>query len=82
MIGTRSAKVTLSQSANYKIRVRGLLNAEWSTRYEGLTMKTDLESGETTLVGLIQDQAALHGILRTLYDFGLPLLCVCKLEHD
>jgi len=31
---------------------------------------------ETVLIGDFQDQAALTGVLNTLYDLGLPLLSV------
>lgn len=31
---------------------------------------------ETVLSGMFQDQAALAGVLNTLYDLGLPLLSV------
>ncbi len=31
---------------------------------------------ETVLTGEFQDQAALTGVLNTLYDLGLPLLSV------
>ncbi len=30
----------------------------------------------TRLTGTVVDQAALHGLLRKLYDLGLPLLSV------
>jgi hypothetical protein len=38
-----------------------------------LTTRAD---GTTLIEGLVVDQAALHGLLRTLGDLGLPLLSV------
>jgi hypothetical protein len=34
----------------------------------------------TLLAGPVADQAALHGLLRTLRDIGLPLLSVTRVE--
>jgi hypothetical protein len=42
-----------------------------------LTTRAD---GTTLIEGPVVDQAALHGLLRTLRDIGLPLLSVTHLE--
>lgn len=57
----------------YEIRVRGHLGAHWSAWFDGLTL-TRAEDGTTVLRGPIADQSALHGVLRTLRDTGLPLI--------
>jgi hypothetical protein len=36
----------------------------------------------TTLTGKMSDQAALMGLLNSLYNIGLPLLSVAHLETD
>jgi hypothetical protein len=36
-------------------------------------------NGETTIEGLIPDQAALFGLLNWLYDLGIPLVSVNRL---
>jgi len=36
----------------------------------------------TTLTGTVADQAALMGLLQTLYNLGFPLLRVNVLEDD
>jgi hypothetical protein len=65
--------------ATYKIKVQGKLNKNWSESLGGMTINTELISEKqfvTTLTGLIQDQAALSGILNTLYEMHLPVISV------
>ncbi len=59
----------------YEIRVRGHLDPRRLSWFENLTV-SQCPNGETVLVGLIPDQAALHGLLCWLYDIGMPLLSV------
>ena len=63
----------------YRIRVRGQLDSSWSERLGGMTMTTTggMDTDETTMLeGQLLDQAALTGILNTLYDMQLPLVSV------
>jgi hypothetical protein len=66
--------------AIYRIEIRGLLDDSWSARLGGLSITSvqDLEYGDqiTTLEGSVPDQAALLGILNTLYNLKLPLIAV------
>ena len=39
-------------------------------------------SSVTKLTGKVVDQAALHGLLRKLYDLGLSLLSTKRIELD
>jgi hypothetical protein len=66
------------EPATYAIRVRGTLDAGWSERLGGLRITADMERIEpvTELIGQLPDQAALMGVLTSLYDLGLPLLSV------
>lgn len=57
----------------YAIRVKGHLDPERSSCFDGLTI-TPTTDGETILSGPIVDQAALHGVLGKIRDLGLPLL--------
>ena len=65
--------------ATYQIRVQGVLTQDWSDRLGGMAINAagqDSEAPVTTLSGRLLDQAALCGILNTLYDMRLPLLSV------
>jgi hypothetical protein len=65
--------------ATYRIRVKGHLEESWPDRLGGMTIEvTEQAEGvrEITLVGWLADQAALFGVLNTLYGLHLPLLSV------
>ena len=70
----------LYTSAKYRIRVRGHLDPTCSDWLGGMTITTTGEGDEapvTTLVGRLLDQAALMGVLDTLYNYyHCPLLSV------
>lgn len=73
----------LHGSARYRIVVQGRLEAAWLEQIDGLRWRSD--SGppvQTTLWGCLRDQAALHGLLRTLYNLGLPLVAVALLHLE
>jgi hypothetical protein len=58
----------------YRIRVKGVLRADWSQWFAGLQL-CSTKDGETTLSGCL-DQAALHGVLARIRDLGLELVAV------
>jgi hypothetical protein len=70
-----------AEPARYRVRVQGELEPRWSAWFEGLEVTSD-EAGQTTIAGLVTDQAALHGLLTKIRDLGLPLLEVCYLDPD
>jgi hypothetical protein len=65
----------------YEIRVRGHLESRWAAWFDGMTLTHDSD-GTTTISGPVVDQAALHGLLRTLRDTGLPLVSLSPVEPD
>jgi hypothetical protein len=70
--------LTLFEPATYSIRVQGALDANWSGRLGGLRILV-VRAGDqavTELSGQLADQAALVGVLTSLYDLGMPLLSV------
>ena len=73
-------KLTLDHSATYRIRVQGTLDQQSSDYLQGMTISTEQDESRqpvTTLTGQLVDQAALLGVLNTLYDFyHVPLLSV------
>lgn len=71
--------LNLSTPATYRIRVQGHIENDWADRFGGmsLTRENTAEKLEiTVLQGNLPDQAALSGVLNTLYDLHLPLLNV------
>jgi hypothetical protein len=74
---------TMESPATYRILVSGRLDADWSDRVGGMTVTTTggRDSPETTtLEGRLPDQAALTGVMNTLYEQHLPVLSVDCLE--
>ena len=62
------------RTAVYKIRVTGMLDQTWSDWFDGITINR--QGDETIMVGPVEDQAALLGILTKISDLGLTLLLV------
>lgn len=57
----------------YEIRVEGHITDRWSDWFEGLAIHND-SNGETTLSGLLSDQAALFGVLTKIHALNLTLI--------
>ncbi len=72
-------QLTFDSPAMYEIRVLGSLAAAWSDRLEGMSISVAPQPAEpavTVLTGALLDQAALAGVLTTLYELHLPVLFV------
>jgi hypothetical protein len=68
--------------ANYRVRVLGLMDKRRSEVLCGMGISSTRRQGGsivTTLTGELIDQAALMGVLNSLYDMGYPLLKVERL---
>ena len=68
---------TFDRPGIYRIRVQGFLDESWSERLGGMSITTRYRGDPkqvTTLVGIMVDQAALAGVLNTLYELHLTLL--------
>jgi hypothetical protein len=65
----------------YEIRVGGHLASRWGAWFDGMTL-TRHDDGTTVIDGTVTDQAALHGLLRTLRDLGMPLVSVTRTAPD
>ena len=75
---------TFDKPGNYRIRVQGYLDESWSERLAGMYITINRrEDARTlaTLVGTLEDQAELAGVLNTLYEMHLPLLSVEYLDE-
>ena len=58
----------------YEIKVKGRLGKMWADWFDDFEIK--LLDEETLLTGMVEDQAALHGILNKVRDIGLTLVSV------
>ena len=72
-------KTDLNQPVVYQIRLQGHLGREWTEWFGGLTITLE-DNGDTLIVGLVVDQAALHGLLKKVRDLGMPLVSVSPVE--
>lgn len=78
-----SHKLTMYETAVYRIRFQGALDESWKQYLDwGWSIQCDDDSvpESMTLTGTVRDQAALIGLLSSLYDVGLPLLEVEYLD--
>jgi hypothetical protein len=65
----------------YQIRIKGHLGHQWTDWFGGLAITLE-DNGDTLLTGPVVDQAALHGLLRTVRDLGIPLVSVRSIQQD
>ncbi len=62
----------------YEIRVEGHLTDRWFDWFEERAIHNE-PNGETTLTGLVSDQAALFGVLNKIQALNLTLISVVRL---
>jgi hypothetical protein len=77
--------IPFDRPAAYQINVQGMIDPDWSDRLAGMTMSLIREEARppvTTLKGELSDQAALAGVLNTLYELHLPILSVLCLSYQ
>ena len=67
-----------AESGVYEIRFKGHLPDRWAAGFADLILTRE-EDGVTLFTGPVVDQAALHGLLRKLRDFGMPLISVNRI---
>lgn len=61
-----------TQEEIYEIRISGKLDQDWSDWFDNFQMT--YKGDETILIGAVQDQAALFGLLTKLNNLGLHLI--------
>jgi hypothetical protein len=67
------------EPATYRICIMGMLNENWSDYCAGMKIEHDIVLNQypvTILTGILVDQAALNGVINTLYGLGCPLIVV------
>jgi hypothetical protein len=72
------APIARDEPVSYQIQVQGNLSQTWADHLGSMKVSVSGEREEavSTLVGRVKDQAALMGLLNSLYDFGFSLLSV------
>jgi hypothetical protein len=76
-------KLSLDQRVTYQIKVPGAIDSgwfDWEDEIKITVSNDDEGSPLSTLTGNF-DQAGLHGFLRRLYAFGLPIILVNYVSH-
>jgi hypothetical protein len=76
---------SMQGAATYRIRVRGYLDECWAECMGGMLIVGYRGSGnslETILQGELADQAALTGVLNTLYQLHLPVVSARFVAND
>ena len=79
------SEFSFRKPAVYKIEVQGELNGSFAERLGGMQINVIRSPGSkpvSVLVGQINDQAALSGILTTLYDFQFTIISVIMLKEN
>jgi hypothetical protein len=71
----------LDDPCTYEICVEGQLTDRWSDWFEGLSIHSSA-NGETTLRGLLADQAALFGVLHKIQALNLAVISVKRLRPE
>jgi hypothetical protein len=61
-------------------RVEGHLDLHWSAWFDDLQVEHQ-DDGTTTLAGVVQDQAQLHGLLAKIRDLGVTLVQLDVVEE-
>ena len=69
----------LDQPMVYQIRIEGHLGPKWTDWFGGLTIALE-DNGDTLLTCPVEDQAALHGLLRKVRDLGMPLISTIRVD--
>ena len=63
----------------YEIQVKGYLDARWNELFDGMSIAW--QDNVTTISGEVADQAALHGLLARVRDYGLVLISIQSSNH-
>ena len=64
--------IILDKCSVYRITIKGVVSESWVDRLGGMRI-TASDAAQTTLEGWLPDQAALKGVLDTLYGLHIPL---------
>jgi hypothetical protein len=86
MVNTQhTMAIPFDRPATYQINVQGKVDPKWSDRMAGMEIRNSSEQTNpavTTLDGELSDQAALLGVLNSLYELHLPIISVVLLPKQ
>jgi hypothetical protein len=68
------------ERAWYIIRVRGIMDPDWSTWFPGFNVAHDV-TGDTVLSGEVVDRAAFYGVISRARDLGLMVISIERRDH-
>jgi hypothetical protein len=80
----RASRLTLDHPVVYQIKVPGAIDfsgTDWAGEMSTSVQNERGNAPVTLLTGRL-DQAGLYGLLRRLYQLGLPLISVVCLEFE
>ena len=66
----------MEQASVYRIKVRGVVPSSWLDRMGGMRVVASADG--SIIEGPLPDQAALVGVLNTLYALRLPIIEVAS----
>jgi hypothetical protein len=70
--------------ASYRIRAQGHIDDSWTGRLSGMVLTRAFTADKqpmTILIGQLEDQSALCGVMNALYDLHLPVISVEYLDE-
>jgi hypothetical protein len=76
----KRSRMSTVAAALYEIVVKGELGPTVACAFDG--MRLECHAGQTAIVGHVEDQAQLNGLLRRVADLGLHLVRVEQLPED
>ena len=85
MLKNNMSKFSFIKPAVYKIKVQGDLQPSLSERLSGLQIAKEIPgdlNSVSVLIGQISDQAALSGVLNTLYENHITIISVNILKNN
>ena len=85
VIPTAPGDGNVEGKARYRIKVRGRLDGNWATWFEGVLIAHETAQDGSTLTSLESgaiDQAELHGMLVRLRNLNLTLVSIESFEYE
>jgi hypothetical protein len=69
-----------ARSRQYEFVVRGEIGDRFGLLFDG--MRLERTPGHTVLVGVVRDQAHLHGVIERIQELGIELVSVNPTRRD